>query len=204
MVAPANGWHPTTAHWKPLLKSATPLRTVCFGTLTVQIRAAWLRGANLWSNFTKQPLQKCTQTHTNTHTHAHKHTHKRHDTTRKVKIFSADHTHSHLHHSMSTWLIAVCNQAQRKRNTQWTLRSSDEHRGKARERPPAPKCTYWQHSHHGKCDENASARSAFNAWQWRRFQIMLSIWTTLCSEKSALTFARQRYPALECITKLVL
>ena len=82
MVAPANGWHPTTAHWKPLLKSATPLRTVCFGTLTVQIRAAWLRGANFWSNFTKQPLQKCTQTHTNTHTHTRTQTHSqttRHD-----------------------------------------------------------------------------------------------------------------------------
>ena len=29
----------------------------------------------MWSNFTKQPLQKCTQTHTQTHTHTHKHTH---------------------------------------------------------------------------------------------------------------------------------
>ena len=65
MAAHANGSHHAKAHWRPLLKSATPWRTVCFGMLTVEIRAAWLRGGNSWSTFTVETTPPA-HTHTRT------------------------------------------------------------------------------------------------------------------------------------------
>ena len=77
MVAHANWSQSTKAPWTPLLKSATPLWTGSSGTLTVQIRAAWLRGGHYSQKFDVRLLtreirrkkQRAARAHMQTHTY---------------------------------------------------------------------------------------------------------------------------------------